>query len=281
MARLRLSDRLKLPLAVRMAKKLPKEKREAFFGLRTRSLSPVVLFPASWPSTRRLVRSFPFSYRSGRTTRVWAQGRFVSVVEGGIGAPSTEITVNLVCKAGAKVVLRIDFCGALSPEIGVGDIFVARAAKSFDQVSRHYSENELVEADKRLVDLFNSVVEPIARQQDVAVHTGTICTVDLFFAQTEQMLREWSRFGEAVDMETSAVFAICQSFGVSSVAAMVVTDNKLAGRHPYSGETESLRRILSGYQVLTEATRLALPGLFALASRGTKAQNPTAPAKQK
>ena len=136
-------------MARRMAKGMTPERREAFYGLRTFSLSDVVLFPASAPSSRRLVKAFPFSLPSGRTRKVFSNGRFVSIVESGIGAPSIEIIGNLVCKGGAKVLLRIDFCGALSADVGVGDIFIASSARSFDQVSGRYCEDETVPADSR------------------------------------------------------------------------------------------------------------------------------------
>lgn len=240
-------------------------RRIAFYGLRTFSLSDVVLFPASAPSSRRLLRAFPFSFRSGRTRRVFADGGFVSVVESGIGAPSVEVIGNLVCKGGAKVIVRIDFCGALSPEVGVGDIFIASSARSFDQVSRHYFDDETVPADTRLISLFKERLTPLAEKARIPLHVGRICTVDLFFAQTDEILREWGKSAEAVDMETAAVYAISRSYGVASVAVMVVTDNKLLGHAPYSGDVENLRKIADGHALLTGAVRRIMPALVDLA----------------
>jgi len=265
---LRLRDRIGLFMARRMAKGMTPERREAFFGLRTFSLSDVVLFPASAPSSRRLVRAFPFSFRSGRTRKVYSNGRFVSVVESGIGAPSIEIIGNLVCKGGAKVLVRIDFCGALSPGVGVGDIFIASSARSFDQVSGHYFDRETVPADPRLVSLLEQRLTPLAEKAGIPLHVGRICTVDLFFAQTDDMLREWGKSGEAVDMETAAIYAIAGSYGVASLAVMVVTDNKLLGHRPYSDNAENLKKIVAGHTLLTRAVRGSVPALVELARKG-------------
>ncbi len=249
-----------------MGKGMTPAQREAFYGLRTLGLSDVVLFPASAPSTRRLVKAFPFSFRSGRTRKVFSAGKFVSVVESGIGAPSIEIIGNLVCKGGAKVLLRVDFCGALSPDVGVGDIFIASSARSFDQVSGHYSDGETVPADPRLVSLFQERLAPQANKAGIPVHVGRICTVDLFFAQTDEMLREWGKSGEAVDMETAAVYAIARSYDVASLAVMVVTDNKLLGHPPYSGDADNLKKIVAGHSLLVKAVKRIVPALVGFSS---------------
>jgi len=251
-------------MARRMAKGMTPARREAFYGLRTFSLSDVVLFPASAPSSRRLVKAFPFSFRSGRTRKVFSNGKFISIVESGIGAPSIEIIGNLVCKGGAKVILRIDFCGALSPDVSVGDIFIASSARSFDQVSRHYFEDDSIAADSRLVSLFERRLTPMAEKAGIPLHVGRVCTVDLFFAETNEMLREWAKSGEAVDMETAAVYAIAESYGVASLSVMVVTDNKLLGHPPYSGDTESLKKVVAGHSLLTRAVRMIMPALVDL-----------------
>lgn len=193
---------------------------------------------------------------------MFADGRFVSVVQSGIGAPSTEIIANLICKGGAKIVLRVDFCGALSPDVGVGDIFIASSAKSFDQVCQHYSQDDPIPADERLVSHFQRLLSPLADRAGIALHTGTICTVDIFFAQTDEMLRGWAEYGDAVDMESAAIYAIARHHGAASLAVMVVTDNKLLGHPPYSGDTCDLTRIVEGYRLLTEAVRRSTADLF-------------------
>ena len=266
---MRLRDRMALFAASRIAKRMTPARRIAFYGLRTFSLSDVVLFPASAPSSRRLLRAFPFSFRCGRTRRVFSNGRFISVVKSGIGAPSVEISGNLVCKGGAKVIVRLDFCGALSAEVGVGDIFIASSARGFDQVSRHYFDHETIPADSHLVSLFEQRLTPLAERAGIPLHVGQICTVDLFFAQTDEMLREWGKSGEAVDMETAAVYAISRSYGVASVAVMVVTDNKLLGHAPYSDDVESLKKIVDGHALLTGAVRRIMPALIDLARTGS------------
>lgn len=242
------------------------ERREAFYGLRTLGLSDVVLFPASRPSSKRLIGAFPFSYRSGRTRRVFSDGKFISVVESGIGAPSVEIIGNLICKGGAKVILRLDFCGALSPDLDVGDIFIATSARGFDQVSTHYADGDVVSADERLVSLFRERLIPEADRARIPIHIGQICTVDLFFAQTDEMLLEWGKSGDAVDMETAALYAIAAHYGVASISVTVVTDNKLKGDHPYSGDPKSLNKIISGYDLLVRSVRKMMPAIRDLAS---------------
>jgi len=262
---LRFKDRIALLLASRMGRRMTPQRREAFFGLRTFSLSDLVLFPASAPSSKRLVKEFPFSIRSGRTRKVFCRGKFVSVVESGIGAPSVELVGNLVCKGGAKVLLRVDFCGALSPDVNVGDIFIASSARSFDQVTRHYYADPQVPADEELLALFTEQLRPLAERARIPVHVGQVCTVDLFFAQTDEMLRSWAQSGEAVDMETAAVYAIAESYDVAALAVMVVTDNKLLGHLPYSADGEKLRKIVTGYGLLARAVREMTPYLAELA----------------
>ena len=135
-------------------------------------------------------------------------------------------------------------------------------------MSRHYCEDETIAADSHLVSLFERGLMPLAEKAGIPLHVGRICSVDLFFAQTNEMLHQWGKYGEAVDMETAAIYAIARSYGVASLSVMVVTDNKLLGHPPYSGDAQNLRKIVLGHTLLARAVRGIMPALVELARKG-------------
>src|ERR1700675_2651056 len=60
------------------------------------------------------------------------EGRPISVQATGMGAPSAAIVFEELIQLGARVLVRVGTCGALQPELALGDIVVGISAPSQD-----------------------------------------------------------------------------------------------------------------------------------------------------
>jgi len=206
------------------------KQRIAKIVLGTPRVDPVVLLPATRNMRQRIEKLFKKRKKRGSLTVVTQDGLQFSICHSGIGAPSTEIILNALIAGGARTVLRFDVCGSLSEDLPVGQLFLADSAHSYDGVSPIYTPEKVIAADKNLVDLIRCEIE----KEQVALTTGCIATVDFFFAQTEEHHRQWAQDATAVDMETAAIYAMCQAHSVNAVSLMTVSDVKLLGHDPFS-----------------------------------------------
>lgn len=206
--------------------------RKARLVLGTPRVDPIVLFPATEGMMWRIEKCFCKKTRSGQITRLRSGDQQVSLCRSGIGAPSTEIVLRALLAAGAKMVLRFDVCGSLTPELPVGSLFLAEKALSRDGVSAQYCQSTEIMADSSLV----SAARDVSRLLALPLCSGTITTVDFFFAQTVDHHREWAGSAQAVDMETAAIYAMCSADKAKAVSIMTVSDLKLCNQDPFSSD---------------------------------------------
>ncbi|MFC1854199.1 hypothetical protein ACFL27_28785 [candidate division CSSED10-310 bacterium] len=200
--------------------------------LGTKTVDPIIILPATDSMRKRIERKFQKKKTTGSVTRVSICDQSVSICSTGIGAPSTEIIVNGLIAGGAKQILRFDVCGGLVDDLNVGDMFIARRAYAFDGVSQLYVDSPEIEACAALWRRFTDFLtrSKFSRQ---TVRSGTIATVDFFFAQTLEHHLTWRNVAEAVDMETAAIYALCQAAGVEALSVMIVSDVKSKKQDPF------------------------------------------------
>src|SRR5919201_4268339 len=70
------------------------------------------------------------------------KGRPVSVQASGMGCPSAAIVVEELAMLGASRIVRIGTCGALQPDLKLGDLIVAISAVPADATAAHLVGNE-------------------------------------------------------------------------------------------------------------------------------------------
>jgi uridine phosphorylase len=144
----------------------------------------------------------------------------VSVCSTGIGAPSAVIALEELIMCGATTFIRVGTCGALQKDIRTGDIIIPVGACRGEGTSQRY------------VPLpFPAVAHPdivLALQKIVPhAHTGIIWTDDSFYISDAEY---WSSLNIlAVEMETSALFAVSSLKKVRTGAILAVDGNVLLG----------------------------------------------------
>jgi DeoD family purine-nucleoside phosphorylase len=175
-------------------------------------------------ATRKLTAPRMFNHRRG----LWGysgetpDGVGMLIQATGMGGPSAAIVAEELCDLGAKLLIRVGTCGALDPQVKLGDLVVGRRAIAEDGTSRALGTREIAEADDVLSDLLLEHANLSGR----SVHDGAIATVDLFY-DPDGAARYASlvdRQALAIEMEAAAIFAVARRRGVRSACLLGVTD---------------------------------------------------------
>ena len=152
------------------------------------------------------------------------QGVRVLAVSTGIGGASAGIAVEELSRLGVKNMIRIGSCGALQPEVKLGDLILVSGAVRDDGASKTYLDpifpavpnNELLFACVRA-----------ATERKVAHHIGIARSHDSFYTDREQEIDAyWSAHGVlGCDMETAALYVIGR---LRQVRCMSILNNVVA-----------------------------------------------------
>lgn len=143
-------------------------------------------------------------------------GRSLSVQATGIGGPSTAIVVDELIALGARVLVRIGTCGALDPELALGDLIVAREALAADGASAALGAGERVGADGAL----SASLATAASAPEV-----TVATADLFYDERAGEAIGWrDRGAVAVEMEAATLLRLAELRGARAGCVLAVTD---------------------------------------------------------
>ncbi|WP_215779037.1 MULTISPECIES: nucleoside phosphorylase [unclassified Paludibacterium] len=177
--------------------------------------------------------AFNREYKSCRGTY---KGVPVMVVSTGIGGASAGIAVEELRQIGVHTLIRIGSCGALQPDMRLGDLVIACGAVRDDGASRAYiSDNFPAVPDTTLLQ----AMLDSARRQGFTSHCGLIHSHDSFYTDHEDRSREhWRQHGVlAADMETSALLVIARLRGLRAASILNVVveqqDNIEAGINDY------------------------------------------------
>lgn len=181
-------------------------------------------------STDTIIEHVPGFITDQKCIRL-TENKNVCLVRGGYGAPAAVDTLETVLALGVRRVIIMGMCGGFSANIRVGDIVIPRKNLCEDGTSQHYLGNvESVAADSTLQKAF---VEHFSKQFNV-LEKPTVST-DAVYRQTMAKEADWrNKDCVAVDMETSALLAVCQYYSIPACAALICSD-----RHPLPNEDKN------------------------------------------
>jgi uridine phosphorylase len=135
----------------------------------------------------------------------------------GVGGPSAAIVFEELVELGVRRAIRVGTCGALDPDLRLGDFVVARDAFPDDGTSRALGSGELVTASEGLT-------AALAECADGA-RLGRIATTDLFYEPEPGPRRGWVEAGcVAVEMEAATLFTLGERLGAEVGCILIVTD---------------------------------------------------------
>lgn len=164
------------------------------------------------------------------------RGKRLSVMAHGMGIPSCSIyATELVREFGVKTLIRVGSCGALAPDIKLGDILVALGACTDSKVNRiRFLDHDFAAiADFRLVELAVTA----ARAKGVPVRVGNVFSSDLFYSPQAQAFDVMEKMGIlGVEMEAAGLYGVAAEEGVRALTILTVSDHIRRGEHLSSDE---------------------------------------------
>jgi len=198
-------------------------------GKHSPHLPPVAVLAATEPDLDQLRRGLGFDavdHRRLYISRLYtAPGREPDVCLAGpaVGAPYAAMVAETLIAWGARRILFVGWCGAVSPLLSPGELVVPTAAVIDEGTSPHYAAG--VSAACPSEPLMRKVAEACAAE-GVSFRPGTVWTTDAVFRETRDEVSRHQRDGVlAVEMECSALFTVGGFRGVEVAALLVVSDD--------------------------------------------------------
>jgi len=182
-------------------------------------------------------------------TGVTEGGDKLTVQSTGIGGPSAALVFTELAGLGVRRAIRVGTCGALDPELALGELISASEALADDGTSRRLGAGETAAPDPELTAALVSAGAPARK----------IVTTDLFYEVDDGRFEAWSTQGAAaIEMEAATLFTLGQRLGVAVACLLIVTD--------VFGPNDERRRISD--EALAEAVeRMGSMAAAALATR--------------
>lgn len=147
------------------------------------------------------------------------QGVRVLAVSTGIGGASAGIAVEELSRLGVTNMIRIGSCGALQPEVKIGDLILVSGAVRDDGASKTYLDPIFPAVPDS--DLLFACVRA-AKARGFAFHTGIARSHDSFYTDREEEIDAyWAARGVlGCDMETAALYTIGHLRGVRTMSIL-------------------------------------------------------------
>lgn len=153
------------------------------------------------------------------------QGIRVSVMGTGMGIPSLSIYVHeLLAEYDVKILIRIGTCGAVRPDLKIGDVVLAMAASTDSHVNRIRFDG----CDYAPTASFPLLLRAyeVARDRGIDVRVGSVLTSDTFYDDDPDSWRKWAAFGTlAIEMETAGLYTLAGKFSVDALSILTVSDS--------------------------------------------------------
>lgn len=179
----------------------------------------------AYESAKKLIDGKCFEWLYGEALP-FCIGRYndveIGVIRVWIGAPAAVMTLEEAITCGAKTIFEVGLAGGLQAFLKPADIIVVTEAIRDEGTSHHYFPPDVrVESSKHLRD---SLIKHLTRGK-TRHFIGPVWSTDGVYRETRGKLRKFRDSGIlAVNMETSAVFALAKYRNVEVVSAQVISD---------------------------------------------------------
>ncbi len=187
-------------------------------------------------------------HREYRTATGSYDGADISVTSTGIGSPSAAIAVEELARVGADTFIRVGSCGAIQPEMDVGDLVITRGAVRQEGTSKEYvREDYPAVADEEIVSALIAAAERLGHDY----HVGLTMSADSFYAGqgregfdgfeaagSEDLVEDLKAANVLnIEMETAAICTLANVYGLRAGAVCSVFANRTTGEFMTEGES--------------------------------------------
>jgi purine-nucleoside phosphorylase len=140
-----------------------------------------------------------------------------------IGAPYAVMLLETLIAWGARKVIFLGMCGAISPEVKIGDIVVPTDSIIDEGTSKHYNADESLRSKPSF--LIVESIKHIFNKNEIKFHDGLVWTTDAVYRETREKLEYYqAKDALAVDMELSALFTVGRFRNIEIGSILVVSD---------------------------------------------------------
>lgn len=154
----------------------------------------------------------------GYTGPALADGELLTIQSSGMGGPSAAIVVEELARLGARRIIRVGTCGAIAPDLDLGDVAVVAAALAEDGTSRALGASGRIEPDPGLT-------AALERVGGADTRAALVASTDLFYDADRGREARWRAAGAvAVEMEAAAVLHLGALRAVRAACVLAVTD---------------------------------------------------------
>lgn len=140
-----------------------------------------------------------------------ADGELLTIQSTGMGGPSAAIVCEELIELGARTLVRIGTCGAVNPDLAIGDIVTVTEAIAADGTSRALGAGDRVLPDPELT----------ARSEATRV---VAASVDVFYGDPE------TGDADVLEMEAATIFQIAKLRGARAACVLGVSDTVYGDR---------------------------------------------------
>ncbi len=157
--------------------------------------------------------------REYRSLTGFYKGVKILAMSTGMGGCSTGIAVEELARIGITMMIRIGSCGAMQPQIALGDLILAAGAVRDEGASKAYVDLRFpAVAD---TELFNACLNA-TKENGFAHHVGIIHSHESFYIDdNEEQKTFWANKGVlGADMETAALFTIGRLRGIKTASIL-------------------------------------------------------------
>jgi len=186
-------------------------------------------------------------HREYRTVTGRYDGEPLTVTSTGIGTPSAAIAVEEHANLGTRTFIRVGSCGAIQPEMAVGDLVITTGAVRQEGTSKEYVRGEYpATAHPEVVTALVAACEELGYDY----HCGVTCSTDSFYAgqgrpgfdgfeaaEADGLVEELQNAGVLnFEMEAAALLTIANLYNLRAGAVCTVYANRVTGEFRTEGE---------------------------------------------
>ena len=180
----------------------------------------------------------------------------ISVAGPCVYAPKVAGMFESLKHDGVKTVIAFGWCGAIHPEVRIGDILLAGSVVREEGTSYHYLP---ADADPLPSPAVNSALRGAADRAGIALQEGRIWSTDAPYRETRSKVRDFAARGVlGVDMEASAIVSLGSAMGIEVGVLLVVSDELWDTEWRWGVSTPEFAAARRGYARIAADAALAL-----------------------
>ncbi len=149
----------------------------------------------------------------------------VTLAVHGIGSGSAALVMEELITLGARVMIRLGTCGAMSKELDVGDVVIASGASYYSGgIFHQYLGEPVSQVAVPDFQLLENVVAEM-RSSGIKYLVAPIVSCDAFYTE-EGFVDKWVKRGAvAVDMETAIIYVLGLLRNVRTASVLLVSNS--------------------------------------------------------